>query len=130
MLTTGASEFVDRVYRAHLVVGPHHADHGDRGRVLGDGRSDGVLVDAAEIVDVQPGDLGACVVGQPADRVQYGVVFHRRGQDAALGVVGLVAGPVQALDREVVAFRPARGEDHLGRAGAECVRDVLGFELF
>ena len=58
--------------------------------------------------------------GQPGGGVQHGVVLHGRCEHTAL-----TAGPVDALDREVVALRAAAGEQHLGRPGTQGVGDVL-----
>ena len=68
-------EFTNRVDRADLVVGPHHRDHRDIGRVLGDGGGQRVGVHPAEVVDLQPADQGAFVLGQEFDDIEHGVVL-------------------------------------------------------
>ena len=66
--------------------------------------------------------LGALVSVQPAHRVQHRVVLDRRDQDAAAAVP---AGPVQALDGQVVGLGATAGEDHLAGAGVQDLSDLL-----
>ncbi len=112
-------EFTDRHDRADLVVGPHHAGEGYVGGVAGDGLAQRLRMDAAVGVDRQVLDRGALVLAEPVDGVEDRVVLDGAGQDPGAGRVGVAAGPVQALDGEVVGLRAAGGEDHLAGAGAE-----------
>ncbi len=99
---------------ADFVVGPHHRDQGDRGRVPGElGGQHGQVHDAVRI-HRQPRHFGALVPLQPFDGVQHGVVFDGGAQDARAGGVLGVPGPVQALHGKVVGFGSARGEDDFG----------------
>ena len=62
-------------------------------------------------------DLGALVLGEPVHGVEDGVVLDGAGQHAVRRGVGVPAGPVEPLDREVVGLGAAGGEDDLaGRA--------------
>jgi hypothetical protein len=60
-------ELLDRLDGADLVVRPHHGDQRDAARVALDRGRRGGQVDAAEVVDGQPLDLGALVLGEPLD---------------------------------------------------------------
>jgi hypothetical protein len=53
------------------------------------------------------------------------VVLDGAHQDSTAALVGAVSCPVQALDREVVRLRAARGEDDLAGAGADRGRELL-----
>ena len=70
--------------------------------------------------DTEPSEaVGSQVTWAPScstsqfDRVQHRVVFHLGGDDAATARLGVAAGPVDALDGQVVALGAAGGEDHL-----------------
>jgi hypothetical protein len=65
------------------------------------------------------------VVFEPAHGIQDGVMFYGGGEHAASAGVGGTACPVEALDREVVGFGAAAGEDDLAGAGAEDLGDLL-----
>ena len=85
----------DRLDRADLVVGPHHADHRDRRRVVGRAprRSASGCDPAGRRRPAASVDLGALVLGQPVDRVEHGVVLDRADHDPAAARVGRPAGP-------------------------------------
>ncbi len=118
-LRRDVGQFPDRHDRADLVVGPHDGGQRDVVGVAGDRRAERVGVHPSVPVDGQPFDPRALVLGEPLHGVQDGVVLDGAGEDAGTGRVGVPAGPVQALDREVVGFGAARGEDHLTGARAE-----------
>jgi len=128
VLVRHRGQFADRQHRAHLVVRPHHADHGD---VLGGLRDRGAQLgraDHAVVADRQPDGFGALGLLQPPDRVQHGVMLDRGGQHAAPPSTRgspVPARPVQALHREVVRLGPAAGEDDLARPGAEHLGELL-----
>ena len=71
-------------------------------------------------VDRQPRDVGALVGGQPfaPRRARRGARPRSRGLGRRRGSC-VSTRPVDALDGEVVALGSTRGEDHLGRPGAE-----------
>src|SRR5208337_655118 len=108
-------ELADRLYRAHLVVRPHHADHGHLVGSLRDRGPQRVGADRAVVADHEPDGLGALGFLQPAYRVQDCVVLDRGGQDPPPGAIP--ARPVQALHGEIVRLGPAAGEDDLARPG-------------
>ena len=86
----------DRLDGADLVVGPHHADERDRAGVALDGGPGLVDIDATEVVDGQPLDLGALVVGEPLDRVEDGVVLDGAGEHPARGAGPRRGAPTRA----------------------------------
>jgi len=110
---------------AHLVVGPHDADERDGLGVGLDRRAHRLRTHAAELVDIEPGDLGALVRHEEVDAVEDSVVLDRRHEQPHAGGVGVSARPVGALDGEVVGLGASRGEEHLGRARPEAARDLL-----
>ena len=59
------------------------------------------------------------------NRVVHRVVLDLAGDHPHPARIRGAAGPVDALDRQVVAFRAAPGEDHLGRLGSQRRRDPL-----
>ncbi len=120
-------QFTDRHDGADLVVGPHHGGEGDVLGVAGDGFAQSVRVDPSVCVDREVLDRGALVLAEPVDGVEDGVMLDGAGQDAGAVAcrVGVAAGPVQALDREVVGLGAAGGEDDLAGAGAERFREGL-----
>src|SRR3954453_18653341 len=75
--------------------------------------------DPAGRLDPQPGDLGLVVLLQPLHAVQDGVVLGRAGHDPGAPLVGGPPGPVQPLDRQVVALGAAAGEQHLRGPGTQ-----------
>ena len=75
-------DLLDRLERPDLVVGPHHRDQRDRGRVAVDRLAERVEVEAPERVDRQQLDLGVLVVVEPVQRVQHGVVLDGGREDA------------------------------------------------
>ena len=109
----------DRLHRADLVVGPHHADERDRFGVGLDSRTHRLGVDTTNVVDLEPGDLGALVGLEEVDTVQDGVVLDRADQESHSSGIGVPTRPEGALDRQVVGLGAAGGEDHLRRAGAQ-----------
>jgi hypothetical protein len=116
-------QFTDRHDRADLVVRPHHGREGDVFGAARDGLAEGLGVNAAVPVHGEVLDRGALVLAEPVDRVEDGVVLHGAREDPGAGRVGVAAGPVQALHREVVGLGAAGGEDHLARAGTQGVRE-------
>ena len=91
----------------------------------GDGLAQGLGVDPPVGVDRQVLDRGALVLAEPVHGVEHGVVLDGAGQDTGAGRVGVAAGPVQALDGEVVGLGAAGGEDDLAGAGAERLGEGL-----
>ena len=81
--------------------------------------------DGTVVTNRQPGDLGAFVFGEPLHRVEDGMVLNGGGNNAPPALFGIAAGPVDALDGEVVALGATCGEDHLRRARAEQVGQRL-----
>ena len=116
---------VDRLQRADLVVGPHHRHQRHRVRVALDRRPQGVDVEPATLVDGQQLHPGALVLGEPVERVEHGVVLHRGREDPGAAGVGVAAGPVDALEGEVVGLGAAGGEHHLAGTAAQRLRDGL-----
>ena len=118
-------DLVDRLQRAHLVVGPHHRDQGDARGIALDRGAQGGHVEPSVAVDRQQLQLGALGLDQPVERVEHGVVLDRADQDPAPLIVDGAPRPVDALEREVVGLCTARGEDHLARAAVEGLGDGL-----
>lgn len=118
-------EFTNRQDRTDLVVGPHDGGQGDIVGVAGDGLAQGVGVDPAVRVDREVLDGGALVLTEPVHGVEHGVVLDGAGEDAGAGRVGVAAGPVQALDGEVVGLGAAGGENDLAGAGTERLGERL-----
>lgn len=118
-------QFMDRHDGADLVVGPHDGGQGHVVGVARDGFPQGLGVHAAVPVDGEVLDPGALVLAEPVDGVEDGVVLDGAGEHPGPGGVLVAPGPVEALDGEVVGLRAARGEDHLARAGAECLGEGL-----
>ena len=83
VLVCHRGQLLHRLDRAHLVVRPHHADHGDLLGGLPDRGAQGAGDDHAVVTDRQPGCLGALGLLQPPDRVQDGVMLDRGGQHPA-----------------------------------------------
>ncbi len=73
-------QFVDRLDRADLVVGPHDGGQGDVVGVACDRLAQRVGVDAAVGVDGEVLDGGALVLPEPVDGVEDGVVFDGAGE--------------------------------------------------
>jgi hypothetical protein len=115
----------NRLDRSHLVVRPHHTDQRHRLRVGLDRRTDCFGVDPTELVDLEPGDLGALVSFEEVHTVQYGVVLDHADQEANPARIRIPSGPEGALDGEVVRLRAAGGEQHLGGPGTHGLGDCL-----
>ena len=88
-----------------LVVGPHHADQGDRLGVGPDGGADGLGMDPADVVNLEPGDLGALVGFKKVDTVQDCVMLDRADQKPDPPWIGVPACPEGAFDGQVVRLR-------------------------
>ena len=69
------------------------------------------------LVDGQPNSFCAFMLFQPLDSVLHGGVFNTGDQDAVARRFGVVAGPEQALDGEVVGLGAAGGENDFGGVG-------------
>ena len=82
-------------------------------------------VDPARRVDGQDVEGGALVLGEPLPRVEHRVVLRGRDEHAGAAGVGGAAGPVEALDGEVVGLGAAGGQHDLGRQGADGLGDRL-----
>ena len=76
-------------------------------------------------VDRQPGHLRRPRLAEPATASSTAWCSTATASDPAARGRRRPAGPVDALDREVVALGAAAGEDHLGRSGAERRGDPL-----
>ncbi len=124
-LTCHVGEFTDRHDRADLVVGPHHGGQRHTAGVAGDGLAQSVWVDPAVRVDGEVLDIGALVLAEPVHGVEDGMVLDGAGEDADTGRIGVPAGPVQALDGEVVGLGAAGGEHDLAGPGAERLGERL-----
>ncbi len=122
VLVRDLGELAHRLDRAHLVVGPHHADQRD---VVGECITQRSASDQAGVVHLEPGDLRPLVRGQPAGGVEDGVVLDGAQDDPPTPRIGVAACPEQALQRQVVGLRAAGGEDDLRRPRAQ-----RGGELF
>ena len=96
---------------ADLVVDRHH---GDEDRVGTDGRTEGVHVDEAVLLDVEVGHLVALAF-KMAHRVEHGLVLGLHRDEVTALVLVEVRG---ALDGEIVALRCAGRPDDLAGIGA------------
>ena len=112
VLVGDRGELGDRLHRADLVVGPHDADERDRVRVVGERRAQrrrrrpGRSASTGSQVTSAP----SCAASQStASRTAWCSIGA--GDDPAAARVGVAAGPVDALDREVVGLGAAGGED-------------------
>ncbi len=102
---------------ADFVVGVHD---GDQDRFRRDGAAQVVEIDAAVLVHGQVGDFVA-VLFQALAGVEHGLVLgHLRDDVVALLAVHLR----DALDRQVVRFGGAAGEDDLLRRGVDQAGDL------
>jgi hypothetical protein len=102
----------DRLDRADLVVGMHHA-HEDGARR--ERAPDIVGIDAARPVDREIGDAGALALEEAAwgqDRR----VLDLTGDDL---IAGFASGEEDALERQIVGLAATAGEHHLARPTAQ-----------
>ena len=100
-------EFADRHDGSDLVVRPHHRDQCGLVGMEGEFGAQGVRMHPTFGVDRQPGDAGALVLGQPLDRIQHRMVFHRAGDDPRARWIGVPTSCENPFHREVVTLGAA-----------------------
>src|SRR5262245_7307252 len=115
-------ELRDRLYGADLVVCPHHRDERGRAWIPFECLRESLRVYPAEPIHGQQLDLGALVLPEPLRRIQNRMVFDRSDDHPPPPIILRTTRPVEALDREIVRFGSASGEDHLRRPSPERLR--------
>ena len=106
-------QFGDRLDRADLVVGVHHAD--DRG-VVCERLPQCIGGDNARLVDLEERRAGPALA-QGFDRVEDRLVLDVTGHEVMTSAAPERLG--DAADGEIVTLGPAAGEDDFGRVGAD-----------
>ena len=111
----------NRLEGADLVVGPHDRDQGG---LLRDCLVQRIRGDQPAVVDGDLDQVRARRRGQPARRIEDGMVLDRTDHQSS-APLGPSPGTVRALDRQVVRLGATGGEDHLGGLRPEQRGDLL-----
>ena len=111
LAAANGGDFLDGKNNARFIIGRHDRDQGGVGP---DGLIEQMQVQQAVGINGQEGDLAA-LLAQELGVFNDGGMFDRRGQQVAFARLG----QQRALQRRVVAFGPATGEDDFFRLGPE-----------